>query len=565
MRALATYAFSSSLWPSFASTTLIAVLAWYGWRHRKVPGALPLAVACLFAVAWSVGSMLEVAAVEPSTKVFWLKFVTVWQLPLVTAATCFVLQYAGLGRWLTRRTLTLLALPPLLSAALIVTNGVHHLAWSGFSFVNETIDPTLGGGLSGMLGYSFLLSAFNLGVLLWLFVRSPRDRAPVALMVLAQVAARFLFALGVLQFGFPRQWDPDAIVLGTLFGLYAIALFGFHALDPVAVARTAVIEQMRDGLVVVDVEGQIVDANASAERALGEPVGALRGRAARDVLPVDDGLAETSRPGTPEREFDVGSGAGKRHYLLQATPLKDTRGRALGRLFLLQDVTEQARAQAQVLEQERVVATLRERERLARELHDSVGQVFGYLSLQAQTAQKRLQGGDVQKAQSLLDRLKDVAQHAHADVRESILALRTASSEDWSLLPALAHHLEDFRAHYGMQTELVVADGVTEETFPPETGVQLLRVVQEAMTNARRHAGAGVICVTIEQRDHRARITVSDDGCGFDPARLDTDEGTHFGLAFMRERMTQIAGSVEIDSQPGSGTRVCFEAPVRIE
>jgi signal transduction histidine kinase len=116
-----------------------------------------------------------------------------------------------------------------------------------------------------------------------------------------------------------------------------------------------------------------------------------------------------------------------------------------------------------------------------------------------------------------------------------------------------------------MQTELVVADGVAEETFPPETGVQLLRVVQEAMTNARRHAGADAICVTIEQPDHRVRITVSDDGCGFDPARLDTVEGTHFGLAFMRERMTQIAGSVEIDSQLGSGTRVCFEAPVRIE
>jgi PAS domain S-box-containing protein len=508
--------------------------------------------------------MLQTAAVDPGTKIFWLKFVTIWQLPVVTAATCFVLQYGGLSRWLTRRTLALLALPPIVSAAFIVTDGLHHLAWSRLAVVDGTVQPTLGLSLSGALTYSYLLFVFNIGVLVWLFVRSPRHRAPVALMLLAQVAARVLFAFGVLHFGFPREWDPDPIVLGTLFGLYALALFGFHALDPVALARTAVIEQMREGLVVVDVEGRIVDANASAERALGEPLAALRGRAARDVLPVDGDLTEISRPEAREREFDVVGAAEKRHYLLRATPLKDKRGHALGHLLLLQDVTGQAKAQARVIEQERVVATLRERERLARELHDSVGQVLGYLSMQAQTARKRLQDGDDERAESLLVRLTDVAQHAHADVRESILALRTAAAEDWSLLPTLAHYLEDFHAHYGVQAELVVDDGVTEECFPPETGVQLLRVVQEAMTNARRHADACTICITIERADDAARITVSDDGCGFDTAELgSTDAGGHFGLAFMRERMKQIGGSVTIDSQPGSGTRVCFQAPMR--
>ena len=319
---------------------------------------------------------------------------------------------------------------------------------------------------------------------------------------------------------------------------------------------------MREGLVVVDVEGVIVDANASAERAWAGRSLALRGRAARDVLPVADGLTAMPRPEVRESEFDVGSGDEKRHYQLQATPLKDKRGHGLGHLLLLQDVTEQARSQARVLEQQRVVATLRERERLARELHDSVGQVLGYSVSRRRRRASGSRTATGKKAESLLGRLTDVAQHAHADVRESILALRAASSEDWSLLPTLAHYLEDFRAHYGVQTELAVADGVTEETFAPETGVQLLRVVQEAMTNARRHAGACTICISIEQEDDKARITVTDDGCGFDPDELNTDGGGHFGLAFMRERMEQIAGGLKIDSQPGSGTRVCLEAPV---
>ena len=74
-------------------------------------------------------------------------------------------------------------------------------------------------------------------------------------MVARPGGGRVLFAFGVLRVGFPREWDPDPFVLVTVFGLYAIALFRFHALDPVPLARTAVIEQMREGLVVVDVRG----------------------------------------------------------------------------------------------------------------------------------------------------------------------------------------------------------------------------------------------------------------------------------------------------------------------
>ena len=242
-----------------------------------------------------------------------------------------------------------------------------------------------------------------------------------------------------------------------MFGLYAIVLFRFHVLDPVPLARAAAIEQMREGMVVVDVEGRIVDANPSAERALGRPLASLSGRAAHEVLPLGDhpaGLGTDMPWRRPSSTWDAERTPGTTSW--RTTPLKDRRGFELGRLLLLHDVTEQKRAQARVLEQERVVATLRERERLARELHDGIGQVLGYLSLQAQTARKRLQDGDDEKADALLARLADVAQHAHVDVRESILALRAASSESWSLLPTLDRYLQDFQAQYGIRTELAV-------------------------------------------------------------------------------------------------------------
>ena len=560
---MSSYVYSGYLWPSFVSTILVAALACYGWRHRTMRAALPFAIACLFGAAWSIGSLLETAAVDPDTKVFWLKFVTLWQLPLVTAATCFLLQYVGLGRWLTRRAVILLAVPPLLSAALILTSGLHDLAWTHLSLVDGRIEPVLGAGLSAALVYSYLLAVVNLALLLWLFVRSPRHRWPVALLVLGQIAARFFFELGVLRWRLPPQWDPDPFVLVAVFGLYAIVLFRFHALDPVPLARAAALEQMREGMLVVDVEGRIVDANPSAERALGRPRASLTGRAAHEVLPLDHHPAgHENGDVAPEAEFDVGCGPDARHYLLEETALKDSRGLGLGRLLLLHDVTEQRRAQARLVEHERAVATLQERERLARELHDGVGQVLGYLSLQAQTARKRLKDGDDEKADALLARLADVAQNAHVDVRESILALKAASSEDWSFLPTLDRYLQDYQNQYGIRTELSIADGVSEESFEPNASVQLLRVIQEALTNARKHGAAGRVCIAVGQDGDQTCIAVTDDGCGFDLQRSEPDSGRHFGLVFMRERMARIEGSVTIESRQGAGTSVKLKVPV---
>jgi len=564
---LSSYTFSGYLWPSFIAIVLTASLGLYAWRHRTVPGALPFAIGCLFAVAWSVGSMLQTAATAPDTQIFWLRFATIWQLPVVAAATCFILQYAGLGRWLNRRTLGVLIALPLLFMVLILTDPLHHSFWSSLVPTVDGIDTTLGTAGVVMLACSYLLSLFNIGVLVWLFARSPRHRGPVAVMLTGQIGARILFQLGVVQLGFPTDWDPDPLVLLILFSLFAVALFRFHVFDPVPVARATALEQMREAMIVTDPQGRIVEANAAAERALGGPAAGLRGRGLRLGTMLADPLrslltedAET----TAEVELVAGEGERPRSYTVEVMPLNDRYGR-VGALLLLHDVTEQRRTQARLLEQERVVATLLERERLAREIHDSVGQVLGYVSMQAQTIRARLNNGDGREADQLLARLADVAQRSHADIRESIMALRSASQRDWAFLAVLQKYVRDFEAEHGVEIELQVADGVNEDAFRPESGVQLLRVVQEALANVRKHAGACTVRICIERDDEGARITVSDDGRGFEIGRTSTDGRHHFGLASMRERIAQIDGRITIDSAPGAGTSVHLEVPIHEE
>ena len=498
------YAYSSYLWLPFAVAVLAAFLAWYGWRRRGVPGALPFSIGCLFAFAWCMGSLFESVAVTDGAKLFWLRFQTVWQLPVVTAATCFILQYSGFSRRLTRRTVALLAVFPLLFAGFVLTDSLHHLVWSSVTFGDEGIRVIRGPVNLAFLGYSYLLFIVNTGVLVWLFVTSPRHRPPVAVMVLGQVGARVIFELGA-RVGFPNGWDPDPLALGMVFGLYGVALFRFHALDPVPAARAAALEQMREGMLVVDLQGHIVDVNPAAQRTLGESAAKLRDREAVEFLPMIRALIDpVLSPTTAASEFELGNPPSTRQYRVEVSSLRDRHDDALGHLVLLHDVTEEKQAQTRLLEEQGAVATYQERERLARELHDGIGQVLGYVSLQAETARDCCRQGDPKKADSLLTRLIEVAQRSHADLRHSILALKATPTEGWSFLTSLENHLDDFGKQYGIQTQLVVADPVSEDTVGPAAAAQVLRVVQEALSNTR-HAEAHNVQVAVEERD-RSRV-----------------------------------------------------------
>ncbi len=160
------YAYSSQIWPSSLTAVLLVALAVYAWHRRTVPGARAFAITCLIAVPWVAGNAAEVAAVDEAGKLFWFKFQAAWQMPAATALTCFALEYAWPGRWLTRRNLLQLSIAPLLTLVLVVTNNVHHLTWVGFTFQNGQVIP-----LRGPLNW--LLVVYALGWPPWLSSSSP--------------------------------------------------------------------------------------------------------------------------------------------------------------------------------------------------------------------------------------------------------------------------------------------------------------------------------------------------------------------------------------------------------
>jgi len=206
-----------------------------------------------------------------------------------------------------------------------------------------------------------------------------------------------------------------------------------------------------------------------------------------------------------------------------------------------------------------------ERERIARELHDSLAQALGYVRLRAATARDALARGESASAKTALLEIGDVVGDTYVEVREAILGLRSAGSgAERSLVDALGEYVERYREQSGVDVALEVGDGVGQAGLAPGVEVQLVRIVQEALANVRKHARTARallrLDVVVGPGGPRLRAIVADEGRGFDLDR--TTVGAHFGLAIMRERAEGVGGTFEVVTAPGQGTRVVVEMPL---
>jgi signal transduction histidine kinase len=212
------------------------------------------------------------------------------------------------------------------------------------------------------------------------------------------------------------------------------------------------------------------------------------------------------------------------------------------------------------VEQQRIeMAILEERDRIAREMHDSLGQILGYLGLKLMETRQFLTASKLQQAVDNLQQMSEAVQGACADVRESILSLRTSISNG-GLQSALEEYVDKFGDQAGIKTKILVEPG-TELGLSPVAEVQVLRIVQEALTNIRKHAKARNALVRVSGQNGDTLLTIEDDGRGFDLDFVVQQKGAHFGLQTMRERANAIGASFVVKTALGKGTTVEIGIP----
>ena len=219
-------------------------------------------------------------------------------------------------------------------------------------------------------------------------------------------------------------------------------------------------------------------------------------------------------------------------------------------------------ANANLHRQVHVLAVTEERERIAHEMHDTIAQVLAYVNTKAQAAQEHLRRGHADSADEQLTQLSDAARRAYADVREDILGLRTSRDADRDFLSSLHEYFRLWANQSSIEPRLEVSPpSVTQFDISPNSELQVLRIIQESLSNIRKHAEASGAWVSLKQHDDHVQVVISDDGKGFNVGAVSSHEFPQFGMKTMRERAEAIDGSFEVSSSVDAGTTVIVRIP----
>ncbi len=328
----------------------------------------------------------------------------------------------------------------------------------------------------------------------------------------------------------------------------------------------SVFDSATDGLLVIDEMGRIVEANPAAS--------AMHGYCPDDFL----GLRYTDliEPGHRQK-FDefrrqlAASGFVRLesvHITAKGEPFAvEVRGSNFhfgdkpAVLAILTDVSERRRAAERqaMLSRKVLMAQEEERGRVSRDLHDELGQILTALRLELDMLRKRIPETDSDIVTGFANATAMVEKAAE-ELRHVCRGLRPPLLDDLGVEPAVGQLVEDFRKRTGVQVDLRVAIGEDGRCVPPEVSLAVYRVLQESLNNVNRHASAKEVSVSLERNGKALRLSVYDDGRGFDAN--DAASITGFGIAGMRERALLVDGAIDIRSEPFQGTQVVFSVPL---
>jgi signal transduction histidine kinase len=326
-----------------AISFVVAVLA---WRRRSISGAIALAWLMIAVGEWAFASAFEIASTSISAKVFWSQVEYFGNLTSPVLLLVFVFDFTGARKWLTLRSIALLFAIPLFSILLAVTNEWHHLIWTSFT-------PTENN-----------LLIFGHGIWFWVIVAFSYAMLGVSIVFLGRIALhlRGLYASQVRMILFaalvPCVWnvlyvfdlspvpglDLTPIAFAVSGWLLAWAILRMHLLDLVPIARDAVIENMLDGVIVLDMQNRIVDINIAAQEflRLDAPIGKPIAQVYAPLAYGDDQM-ESSKEICIEHDLP--------HYFdVRYSPVRDQSNQPIGRLIVLRDVTRRKQMQADLEE-----------------------------------------------------------------------------------------------------------------------------------------------------------------------------------------------------------------------
>lgn len=327
----------------------------------------------------------------------------------------------------------------------------------------------------------------------------------------------------------------------------------------------SVFRSATDGLLVLDSTDKIIEANPAASAMHGYQQDDFVGRSIRGIIAFDN------RPIYDEfkrqlREFGSARFDSVSRKADGATLDVEVRGSAFNFggeprvLCIVTDVSEIKRALQRHTQLARkvLVAQEEERARVSRELHDELGQILTALHLELNWLHKKAPGQQDQEYKSALEMVEKAAD----ELRRICKGLRPPLLDDLGLEPAVQLLVEEFEEHTKTKVNIKVHLDESDAPIQPEVALATYRILQESLNNVARHADASGVSIVLESNTNDVKLSVYDDGQGFDAS--DEGKATGSGITGMKERAFLVSGTIDIRSELHQGTRVSFRAPSRL-
>ena len=421
-------------------------------------------------------------------------------------------------------------------------------------------------------GYAVILTIVF--ILWWLTQRgSVISRAQARLLlygILIPIAANIIYLYGFTGVE-GVDWSSVTFLITGIIFLYA--LNSQSLLDITPIARDQLMHNMKDGMIVLDNQRRIVDANKKAHEMIRIQ---FLGKGLMEVEPLARSLDGRLSEGEQNVEL-VFDDADSQYYDALISPLLDKTLGLIGHLIIFRNITERKKAefaleqklleiqklnnelqdtQDQLIAQQRALAAVDERRRLARNMHDSVNQSIHGLALYSETLIDMLNMNQAEKAIWVAERIQESGREALKEIRLMLFETDPQQIDEVTdLVKILNERLLVVESRVGIQTE-VVNKGLDLVGMHVLMKENLYWLAVEALNNALKHARPKCIKIVFQGSDLALEMEIEDDGSGFDVCKVKTGG---FGMRSMRERAEIMGGTLSVESEPGNGTRVKFQ------
>ena len=355
------FLYSPYIVPLFIAAAISIWVAYYAWSYRAVSGAPALALLAFAVSIWAMGYALEIAGADLSTKVVWAKveYIGTTSIPLLWLVFCY--NYFNQNRQMPFRVIAALGILPIVTLLLVFTTEYHGLIWSHY-FISRSGDFSSLGVVHGTWFWVYWIYAYFLLLIgTYFIIRLIRHkhglvRGQIVALIVAVIApwvGNFLYVSGLTPVT-NLDLTPYGFTIAVVSTAWAI--FRFQLINLLPLARDTVVEEMEDGMIVIDADGRVADINPAATTMMGLTMAQVLGQPAVDVFSQWPSLTEKYGDILDAlEEISIGEGEAQRWFELSLSPLRNKDKIIVGRLITLRDITKRRQTDERLRQLSRAV------------------------------------------------------------------------------------------------------------------------------------------------------------------------------------------------------------------